>query len=935
MIGEKTNPTVCEVCGSRIESTASGEFGCLVCLLRDGLGEPTEAPEGWSDAPPLSLGQYVIMRREDGTLWELGRGAMGVTYRAQDPSLQREVALKIIKTDLIGPISEARERFMREARAAAALRHPSVATVYQFGIDEASGQCFCAMELVEGETLDERVRRTGPLDVPSVIEIAQQITAALTAAERHGLVHRDLKPANVMIVEGGEPGGLEVKIIDFGLAKALGATTETRDLTHGGFVGTPAFASPEQLRDAPVDVRSDIYSLGAMLWYLLSGHRPFGQGAPAQAPVEQLKVAQVPSRLATLLVSMVAPEPAVRPGTQELAKKLRALNAQVSSSHWWNRKKSVALMVVLVLLTAAFLLFVIQRERSGKVPEKSLAVLPFENESDDRQNTYFADGMQDDVMTGLAQLADLRVINRASVQNYRDPAKRPSARAIGEALGVAYLVEGSVRRQGDRVRINARLIQAASERQVWAADYDRQLSDVFAIQSEVARQIADELQLRLSATEKQRIDEPPTRDFAAYELYLHARELLDNYVEGSDQWQPLNEAVRLLNEATARDPQFALAWCGLASAHSQLYQFKADHTPARLSLAGEAVQKALALRPDLGEPHLAAAIYFSLEHRDDVRGRAELGLARAKLPNNAHVALLSGKIAQRDGRWAEMLAELERSHTLNPRDRAAVDELGTVYDALRRYDEARRVLDQATAAGLNSDWFATRRAAFFWHDKGDTSELRTVFQRRLALGTPNERLFAARIQTAWCDGNFDEAARLLAADPRQQFEAGEKRFYPRAYFEGMTARARGDQLAARIAFTAARPFLEETFRQQPDNPNCLIILAEVDAALGNKEQALAEANRAVAMQEKAKNAWEGSVMLVGRAQVYAWAGEHQQAIAQLESLVNRPRVCHYGYLKMDPDWVDLRGEARFQRLVESLAPARGQSRIIPVDQTTQ
>ena len=934
MTAETTNPTVCETCGSRIESTASGEFGCLVCLLREGVGEPVEQSERPLGAPLLSLGQYLIVRRDDGTLWELGHGAMGVTYRAHDVSLQREVALKIIRTDLIGPISEARERFMREARAAATLRHPNVATVYQFGIDETNGQCYCAMELVEGETLDERVQRTGPLNVASVIEIARQITSALMAAEKHGLVHRDLKPANVMIVGGGERGEIEVKIIDFGLAKALGATTDARDLTHGGFVGTPAFASPEQLRDAPVDVRSDIYSLGALLWYLLSGHRPFGQGAPAKAPVEQLKGRDVPHHFVTLLVSMVAPEPAARPGSQELAKKLRALSAQVSRSSWRSRK-SIALVATLLLVAASLVFLMVQRERASKVPEKSLAVLPFENESDDKQNTYFADGMQDDILTGLAQLADLKVINSASVKNYRDASKRPSERAIGEALGVAYLVEGSVRREGDRVRINARLIQVPNERQVWAASYDRQLSDVFAIQSEVARQIADELQLRLSATEKQRIDEPPTRDFAAYELYLHARELLDNYVEGSDQWQPLNEAVRLLNEATARDPQFALAWCGLASAHTQLYDFKADHTPARLALAGDAVQKALQLRPDLGEPHLEAAIYYFLEHRDDARGREELGLARAKLRNNAHIALLTGKLAMRDGRWAEMVSELEKSYSLNPRDRAAVDELSAAYEGLRRYDEARGVFDQAIAAGLNSDWFAMRRASLFWHDKADTSEFHTVFQRRLALGTPTERLFAAQISTAWCDGNFDEAARLLAADPRQQFEAGEKRFYPRAYFEGMTARARGDKVAAYTAFSVARPFLEETFRQQPDNPNCLILLAEVDSALGNKEQALAEANRAVAMQEKAKHAWEGSIMLMARAQVYAWAGEHEQAITQLESLVNRPRCCNYGYLKMSPDWIDLRGEPRFQRLVESLSPAHGQSRIIPVDQVSR
>ena len=308
----------------------------MVCLLRVGLSDaPDKISEDW--VVPDQFGPYVIERREDGSACELGRGAMGVTYRAIDTSLRRAVALKIIKTDLAGRSAEARERFAREARAAAALRHPNVATVHHFGIREETGQCFYAMELVEGETLDARVRRKGPIDVRTTVEIAQQITAALAAAEKRRLVHRDLKPANVMIATAEGADGVEdssdihIKVIDFGVAKALAEKADPQVLTHHGLIGTPAFASPEQFTDTPVDVRSDIYSLGATLWYLLTGKVPFAERLAAKIrqspnsaapPVEQLRAAHIPSRLVSLLQSMLAIEPAARPSVRDLAIRL-------------------------------------------------------------------------------------------------------------------------------------------------------------------------------------------------------------------------------------------------------------------------------------------------------------------------------------------------------------------------------------------------------------------------------------------------------------------------------------------------------------------------------------------------------------------------------------------------------------------------------------
>jgi serine/threonine protein kinase len=343
--------STCPNCGSVLEKTASGELGCMSCLLRGGIGSEEETVHGsTTDAPEGSVrfGVYKVDRREDGSLYELGRGAMGVTYRATDTSLQRKVALKIIKTDIAERSTDARERFMREARAAAALRHENIAVIHQFGMRLETGQYFYAMELIEGETLDERVRRAGPLDARTTIAIARQVTSALAAAEKRGLIHRDLKPANLMLlnaddveVVGASRRALPtVKIIDFGLAKAVHAQTDLKSLTHDRFVGTPAFASPEQFEHSTLDVRSDIYSLGVTLWFALTGKTPFGGRSVEEIhrsqrsdalPIEQLKAAHVPSRLRSLLESMLALEPAARPGIHYLAAQLRVVLRAVPS----------------------------------------------------------------------------------------------------------------------------------------------------------------------------------------------------------------------------------------------------------------------------------------------------------------------------------------------------------------------------------------------------------------------------------------------------------------------------------------------------------------------------------------------------------------------------------------------------------------------------
>src|SRR5882757_4064767 len=427
----------CPTCGAALEETFGGGGGCMFCLLQAGIGSEEEVTK---DLTPDVLGGstrfgvYEIDCHADGSFCELGRGAMGVTYRATDTSLQRKVALKIIKTDIAERSADARERFVREARAAAALRHEHIATVYQFGMRLETGQYFYAMELIEGETLDQRVRRKGPLDARTTIGIAEQVTSALAAAEKHGLVHRDLKPANLMLVNADDAPAMRndqarskrsriralrksgipvVKIIDFGLAKAFHTAIDPKSLTHDRFVGTPAFASPEQFDHSALDVRSDIYSLGETLWFALTGKTPFAGHTLSEIhraqksdvlPTEQLKAAHVPHRLRSLLGSMLAFEPASRPGTHELAARLQRCSPEARNL----RRKRIALAASLITLAAAAGWIVWKSEFIHHPVTNGVAVLPFENLSSDPDNAYFAVGIQDEILTRLVSIAGLK-----------------------------------------------------------------------------------------------------------------------------------------------------------------------------------------------------------------------------------------------------------------------------------------------------------------------------------------------------------------------------------------------------------------------------------------------------------------------------------------------------------------------------------------------
>jgi serine/threonine protein kinase len=665
----------CSICGEPL----GGSGTCVVCLLRAGLDQEQTEEEARPDA--FAFEGFEIKRREDGSLWELGRGAMGVTYRALDKSLHRSVALKVIDAPGQASGSSAvQDRFLREARAAAALRHPNVAGVFQFGT--LSDRCYYAMELVEGETLEARVRRDGPLPVHLALEIAIQVTQALSAAAAHGLVHRDLKPGNIMLAhDPAAPAAMQAKVIDFGLAKATADTLGEMDLTHGGFVGTPTFASPEQFEGNEVDPRSDIYSLGATLWYALTGLTPCS-GRTIEAirdcqkhaalPVEQLVARKVPAPVIALLRLTLAAEPARRPASaRELMELLQSLRRKLA------RRRTVPLVsLCLFLICAAGLTsYLLQRRHAAAVMslEKSVAFLPFENLSKDEANAFFAGGVQDEILSDLAKIADLKVISRTSVMEYKNASKR-NLREIGKVLGVSHFVEGSVQRVGDRIRVTAQLIDARTDNHLWADHYDRNVTDVFAIQSEIARQIAEQLRSRLSPAERTALAERPTADLKAYELYTTAT-AIDVWDDWRGAEKSMAKKVELLEQATQRDPSFALAWCALAKTQCDLV---GNFDPAHLELARKAADAALRLRPDLGEVHRELARYYYYAN-DFAHAYEELTVALRTLPNDSETFRIAAETNRHRNRWDEALANFQKARELDPRNEEVTYHLGFLY----------------------------------------------------------------------------------------------------------------------------------------------------------------------------------------------------------------------------------------------------------------
>jgi TolB-like protein/Tfp pilus assembly protein PilF len=610
-------------------------------------------------------------------------------------------------------------------------------------------------------------------------------------------------------------------------------------------------------------------------------------------------------------------------GNPNLPSKLQAVKKHRAIVRW--AAVAIGLLVAAALAAAVFFFLRKAPARSlATAVEKSIAVLPFENLSEEKQNEFFAEGVQDEILTYLAKIADLKVISRTSVMQYMSGAPR-NLREIGQQLGVAHVLEGSVQRAANKIRVNAPLIDARNDAHQWAQTYDRDLADVFAIQSEIAKAIADQLQAKLSPNEKRAIERPPTTDLAAFDLYSRAKSILLTAAFSATSEPNLRKAIELLDEAVKRDPSFSDAYCQLARAHEQLYAVSgADHTPARLALAEAAVQAATRLRPDAAETHLARAQYLYYGLRDYSGALAELEIARQALPNDPRVFELTGYILRRRGQQEEGLQNLRRAVELDPRNFLTLQQIATSYQNLGRYAETIAALDRVSAVMPDNVETRATRGEYYIYWKADTRPLQQTIDAILAQGS-GAIVSAAPSWFVCALAERDPAAaeRALVALGDNPCWGEGTIILSRSFGEGLLARMAKDEARARTAFEAARTQQEKIVQAQPDYGPKLCILAMIDAGLGRKDLALDEGRRAIALTPLEKDTINGSYVLQYFAITTAWAGDKELAVQQLEAGLRAPQASEmlsYGALKLFPVWDPLRGDPRFEQIVASLAP---------------
>src|SRR6266498_1979111 len=930
------NPKKCPQCGATIQLNHGT---CINCLLREGLEAKGEASREAFESilteanvtdTQWRLGHYEILE-------EIGRGGMGVIYRARQQHSRRIVAVKRIFAHEANS-HETLTRFRREAEAVATLDHPNILPIHEVS-ESKEGLPFFSMKYAVGGSLRTAAPalRAKPRDCARLMA---KVARAIAYAHGKGVLHRDLQPGNILLDENGEP-----MVSDFGLAKWLDQNSDlTRTLET---LGTPGYIAPEQAecRAADLTGAADIYSLGAILFYLLTGRPPFvgpnvlvviHQAAATPAPRLRSLVPSLDRDLETIVARCLESDSEARyKSAGALADDLehwlrhepiRARRSGVfTRGKKWVRRNPTSTMLVasLVALGGAIGVMLWQREAIHPVstgyrsiPDKSIAVLPFENLSADPENAFFADGVQDEILNKLAKIADLKVISRTSVMPYKSGAKR-NLRQIANELGVAHMVEGSVQRVANRVRVSAQLIDAKTDAHSWANSYDRPLGDVFAIQSDIAKAIAAQLQAKLSLAEKSAIQQPPTTNLIAYDRYLRAQKL---WAQQTTQIpKDLREIVRLLDEAVGHDPTSLLAYCELARTHAYISLLGVDSTSARITLAEEARDTALRLGADRGEAHLAAAYVAYWCYRDYETALIQLGIARRALPNDAEVLEVTAAIARRQGHWEECIRNFERAIELDPRNLSMVGGAGLTYEYERRFAQAAAYRGRAVAIAPDEPTARVASALVDLQSRADTQPVHEAIQS-VVTKDPSavDRIAGYWLYVSICRRDADEMASALASLPSEGMIPGVAGIVamPRSFLEGLAARVRNDLTGAQRAFTAARVAMEKIVREEPDYAQALSGLGLIDAALGHNEDAIREGRRALELLPVTKDAMAGAELLTNLAITYAWAGEKDLAIKQLEEVLRIPSEVCYGRLRLEPYWDSLRGDPRFEKLIE-------------------
>jgi serine/threonine protein kinase/tetratricopeptide (TPR) repeat protein len=898
------------------------------------------------------FGRYTLLK-------VLGRGGMGVVWLARDEELERDVALKFLP-DLIVHDRALLNELKRETRRSLELTHKNIVRIHDFVFNESSG-CI-SMEYVDGDTLSN-LRLEKEQKVFATEEIAvwtSQLCDALDYAHNQArIVHRDLKPANLMVNQKGD-----LKISDFGIARSLGDSITRLTMEAATSSGTLVYMSPQQLDGERSTHLDDVYSLGATLYDLLTSKPPFYSGnldrqihervAPSMSERRKdlnIEPASVPPIWEEVVAACLKKDPAQRPqSTAEVANRLQLASPTVG----WSRTTSLARPKTKTLAVAGTALLVIVAmggwyfgrskfyakpaaavtnviSQVAALVEKSIAVLPFESFSDDKDNAYLADGVQDDILTDLAKVADLKVISRRSVAQYRDTKK--SIREIGQALGVAHVLEGSVRKAAGKIHVTAQLIDTRTETQTWAEKYDRDAADIFAIQSDVSQAIVNQLKAALSPAEKAAIEEKPTQDQEAYDLYLRARALIrEPGVTTKVAQGDTAKALTLLESAIARDPKFTLAYCLLSEAQLNLFGVEFWNYE-RLPKAKEAIEAALRISPNSPSAHLSMAYYLYRAVRDRDSAEKELAIAAAGLPGDVDLIALRATIAAERGQWPSALRECEKALELDPREQETAQNLVTLYTGLRRYADAEKVSDHMIATSPQQS------TGPFWRQKSKIALAKGDSKAAMAAmdANPNRNIGLPGLNTEVANILFmqrqygkaeeilrsiDDVARTHNVMPKGGDNPGAQGFGFQLL--GRIARAQGQEEKARGYFESARKGHEAWLAKNPAQATVfearsLAYIAEEDAALGRKEDALREAHHVLELWPLSRDAIVAPDIATIVAVAYLWVGDRDAAMQLLQQFAKLPNGPTAGDLKLNPVWDEIRGDPRFDKIIADAA----------------
>jgi serine/threonine protein kinase/Flp pilus assembly protein TadD len=880
-----------------------------------------------------TIGHYKLSER-------IGTGGMGEVYLATDITAGRKAALKLLPTRFTGD-AERLKRFQQEARALVGLNHPNIVTVYEIGEDRSTH--YIASELIGGETLCQRLAR-GPMETDEVVDVALQVASALAVAHDAGIVHRDIKPENIMI----RPDGY-VKVLDFGIAKLAEQEVPVTmpeeealllvETNLGSILGTVRYMSPEQALGALVDQRTDIWSLGVVLYEMVAGHAPFTGNTPhevmnsiltTEPPPLTNYVAKTPGELQQIVSTALCKEREERyQSANELLEAVKSLRREIqfrdelkrstTAPPWlrWTRSPTALVLGFLVAALALALPFFWHRNVTTNPPsEKSIAVLPFENFSDSKENSYFAAGIQDDVLTSLAQIHDLKVISRTSVMAYQKSSGR-NMREISRTLGVANVLEGSVRRTGNRVLVNVQLIDARNDRHIWAERYDRTVADSIGLQGELATEIAAALKTTLAPEEMARFAAKPTANSEAYVLYLTAlgKEATDEIA-----------AEQLYVQATAVDPAFALAYARASLMNTWISSY--GQFPARNKKARAQAEEALRLSPTLGEAHLALGLCLYWGEKNYDAALKEFEVAAATSPNNAKIYDYVAGIYRRQGRWREAVASYERALSLDPRNASIANFAGNNHVFVRDWPAAATCYTHALE--INPDDVAAKvgLACLEVFRNANPVAGRRILENVPASLDSDGEVALTRWDMAMLERDYATAEKLLSDVPLEVFKTS---VTPKTYYQGRTALARGDNESAQRYFAATIPALEGGVRDHPDDPERRGLLGLLYAYMHRNEDAIREGRRVVELEPESQDAFHGAMAAANLAMVYALIGEHDPAITLIERLLSTPGPfpgpgtdypsdITLADLRLRWEWDSLRSNPRFQRILAGPEP---------------